>query len=69
MNNSVRQLNAFVDYNGLLRCGGRITNANLPYDIKFPYVIPKNKLLYAISSYTSTCGGVTQWCQRDIKFY
>ena len=69
MNNSVRQLNAFVDYNGLLHCGGRTTNANLPYDVKVPYVIPKNKLPYAISSYTSTCGGVTQWCQRDTKFY
>ena len=41
MNNSGRQLNVFVDNNGLLRCGGRINNANVPYDVKFPYLIPK----------------------------
>ena len=41
MNNSVRQLNVFVDNNGLLRRGGRINNANVPYDVKFLYLIPK----------------------------
>ena len=41
MNNSVCQLNAFVDNNTLLRCGGRINNANVPYEIRFPHSIPK----------------------------
>ena len=54
MNNSVRQLNVSVDHNGLLRCGGRINNANVPYDVKFPYAVPKNALLYEISSYICT---------------
>ena len=42
MNNSVRQLNFFVDNNGLLRYVGKINNANVPYDAKFPYLIQKN---------------------------
>ena len=41
MNNSVHQLNVFVDYDGLLRCRGGIDNANVPYDVEFPYLIPK----------------------------
>ena len=42
MNNSVRQFNVFVDNNGLLCCGGRINNANVLYNVKFPYLIPKS---------------------------
>ena len=42
MNNSVRQLNVFVDNNGLLRYVWKINNANVPYDAKFPYLIQKN---------------------------
>ena len=42
MNNSVHQLNVFVDNNGLLRYVWKINNANVPYDAKFPYLIPKN---------------------------
>ena len=41
MNISVLQLNVFVVNNGLLRCGGQINNATVPYDVKFPYLIPK----------------------------
>ena len=41
MNNSVCQLNVFVDNDCLLGCGGRIDNANVPCDVKFPYLIPK----------------------------
>ena len=40
MNNSVRQFNVFVDNNGLLLCEGSINNGNVPYDVKFPYLIP-----------------------------
>ena len=49
MNNSVCQLNVFVDNDCLLGCGGRIDNANVPCDVKFPYLIPKT--LYEISGY------------------
>ena len=41
MNNSVCQLNAFVDNNTLLRCEGRINNANILCDVKFPHLISK----------------------------
>ena len=59
MNNSVRQLNVF---------GGMINNANVPYDVRFPYIIPKT-FLYKIRVCMCTFGSVTQWCQRDINFY
>ena len=41
MNNSICQLNAFMDNNGFLRCGGRINNANVPDNVKFSYLLPK----------------------------
>ena len=41
MNNPDRQLNVFVENNSLLLCGGRVNNANVPYDVKCPYLIPK----------------------------
>ena len=37
MNNAVRQLNVFVDYDDLFRCGGRINNVIVHYDTNFPY--------------------------------
>ena len=41
MNNSVFQSNDFVENNGLQRCQGRTNNANVPYDVKFRYLILK----------------------------
>lgn len=41
MNNTICQLNVFVDNNGLLRFGVRINNANVPYDVKFSYLLRK----------------------------
>ena len=41
MNNAVRQLNVFVDYDDLFRCGGRIDNVIVHNDTNFPYLIPK----------------------------
>ena len=38
MNNSVRQLEVFVDNSSLLRCGGRINNPNVPCDVKFSHL-------------------------------
>ena len=36
----VRQLRLFLDNKGFLRCGGRIHNAPLTEDAKFPYLLP-----------------------------
>ena len=36
----VRQLRLFLDDKGYLRCGGRIHNAPLTNDTKFPYLLP-----------------------------
>lgn len=33
----------FVDNNGLLRCIGKINNTNVPYDVKFWYLIQKTR--------------------------
>ena len=57
---SVRQLIFFVNNNSLLRCVGMINIANVRYDVKFPYLIPKT-LLYNTSGYICTFGSVTQW--------
>ena len=34
-------LRLFVDENGLYHCGGRLKNAPLPFDSKFPVLIPE----------------------------
>ncbi|XP_053403136.1 uncharacterized protein LOC123560655 [Mercenaria mercenaria] len=36
----VKQLRLFLDEDGFLRCGGRIHNADLDEEAKFPYLIP-----------------------------
>ena len=39
-----KQLKLFCDTNGLWRCGGgRIDNADLKYDTKYPYILQKSK--------------------------
>ena len=38
----LRQLNLFLDKDGLIRCKGRIHNAPIPESAKFPYLIPAN---------------------------
>ena len=40
-NDLKKQLNLFCDDNGLWRCGGRLKNADMKYDTKYPYLIPK----------------------------
>ena len=40
-----RQLNLFLDNDGLIRCKGRIHNAPIPESAKFPYLIPANHRL------------------------
>ena len=37
-----RQLNLFLDENGMWRCRGRLENADLPYTIKYPLLLARN---------------------------
>ncbi|XP_039642648.1 uncharacterized protein LOC120549660 [Perca fluviatilis] len=37
----LRKLNPFIDEDGLLRIGGRLTNADLPSDERHPVILPK----------------------------
>ena len=41
----IRQLRLYLDKDRLIRCGGRINNAPLPENAKFPYLIPKKHRL------------------------
>ncbi|XP_066595391.1 uncharacterized protein [Prorops nasuta] len=42
MNSRIRNLNPFIDENGLLKVGGRLKHAKLSYDATFPILLPKN---------------------------
>ena len=43
------QLNPFLDEGGLLRVGGRISNAKISYDQKYPIILASNhKFIYLI---------------------
>lgn len=37
----LRQLNPFIDSNQLLRVGGRLEHADIPYDVRHPLIIPR----------------------------
>lgn len=37
-----KQLNLFVDDKGLWRCGGRLANADIPYNTKHPVLLPRD---------------------------
>ena len=37
----LRKLNPFIDEDGLIRIGGRLTNADLPRDERHPDILPK----------------------------
>ncbi|GFX14096.1 hypothetical protein TNCV_613011 [Trichonephila clavipes] len=41
-NSKLRNLNPFIDSDGLLRVGGRLSNSNLPYVNKHPAILPGN---------------------------
>ncbi|GFW04299.1 integrase catalytic domain-containing protein [Trichonephila clavipes] len=41
-NSKLRNLNPFIDSDGLLRVGGRLSNSDLPYDNKHPAILPGN---------------------------
>ncbi|GFT00253.1 integrase catalytic domain-containing protein [Trichonephila clavipes] len=41
-NSKLRNLNPFIDSDGLLRVGGRLSNSDLPYVNKHPVILPEN---------------------------
>ena len=43
-----RQFSLFTDKNGIWRCGGRLTNATLPYSTKHPILLCKDHPLTAL---------------------
>jgi len=49
----VRQLRLFLDGDGFLRCGGRIHNAPLSNDTKFPYLLPPRHPFTALIVYAT----------------
>ena len=40
-NDLKKELNLFEDEKSLLRCGGRLGNADIPYNVEFPCILPK----------------------------
>ncbi|XP_044733954.1 uncharacterized protein LOC123296518 [Chrysoperla carnea] len=42
---TLRNLNPFLDQDGLLRVGGRLDQSSLEYDMKHPYILPKDSTL------------------------
>ena len=59
-----KQLDLFCDENHLWRCGGRLQHADISYDIKFPYVLPKEsrftKLVVMNSHKEVKCNGAKE---------
>lgn len=57
------KLTPFLDKNGILRAGSRLCQSDLPYDTKFPVIIPpKSRLSYLIAweAHQATKHGSTQ---------
>ena len=49
----VRQLRLFLDSSNFLRCGGRIHNAPVDHNTKFPYLLPENHRLTTLIVYAT----------------
>lgn len=47
-NSALNQLSPFLDPEGLLRVGGRLRDAHVPYDEKHPIILPKHKLTHLL---------------------
>ena len=51
MPNLCKQLNLFLDSNGLLRCKGRLTFSNLEWKAKYPLLLPnKHHFSYILTA-------------------
>ncbi len=40
-----RQFSLFLDGDGIWRCGGRLSNADIPYEAEHPIILPKEHYL------------------------
>ncbi|XP_043481754.1 uncharacterized protein LOC122510878 [Leptopilina heterotoma] len=49
MKSPIKNLNPFIDSEGILRLGGRLRNAPIRYDEKHPIILPKNKISHLIA--------------------
>ena len=47
------RLDPFIDEEGLLRVGGRLSKSNLPRNVKYPVVLPKNSIISVM---------IIRWC-------
>lgn len=45
---NIKSLHPFLDKEGCLRVGGRLTYSNFPYDKKYPFLLPKGHKLTAL---------------------
>ena len=60
------QFGLFTDAEGLWRCGGRLSNAELPYSTKHPIVvITQRSPFYHTSNTESSQKGITQWSEGN----
>ncbi|GFQ71838.1 integrase catalytic domain-containing protein [Trichonephila clavata] len=50
-NSKIKNLNPFLDRDGILRVGGRLGNSDLPYVAKYPAILPSNHKLTNIIMY------------------
>ena len=55
----VRQLRLFLDSSNTLQCGGRIHNAPIEHNTKFPYLLPGNNRFTALIVYATQLHGRT----------
>lgn len=53
-NKPILKLNPFIDHNGLLRVGGRLSHSQLNFDIKHPILLPKDRLISLLIEYNHT---------------
>ena len=63
----IQQLGLYLDSMRLIRCRGRIENANLPEKTKFPILLPKDSLLAHCPR--DACNSSSRWCKRNTHTY
>jgi hypothetical protein len=51
-NSKLVSLNPFLDSSNIIRVGGRLKNANISNDIKYPILLPKNNFVTKLIMYT-----------------
>lgn len=62
-NSKLHGLAAFKDHSGILRCGGRLSKANISYDNKHPVILPPNDVFTTLvvrHAHKETLHGSTQ---------